>query len=94
MITPSPVTARTFRIGIVGCGAISRNHLEAFRALVKACDDAGEKLGVLFQRRFWPYPRRRRTGHHRPGRDEGLADTAGGLRIVPYRSSGSLRPAA
>lgn len=143
MITPSPVTARTLRIGIAGCGAISRNHLEAFRALddavivgvcdidlqraqdtaeawgvpaavntvqellaldldivsvctphpthedvvlqaaaagvhvlcekpiatdlasaermVMACDDAGVKLGVLFQRRFWPAARRIRA---------------------------------
>src|SRR6058998_2298804 len=36
MTTPSSVTARPLRIGIAGCGAISRNHLEAFRAL----DDA------------------------------------------------------
>jgi len=40
----SPATApRTFRVGIAGCGAISRNHLEAFRALdnvqiVGVCD--------------------------------------------------------
>ncbi|CAH0128638.1 1,5-anhydro-D-fructose reductase [Arthrobacter sp. Bi26] len=143
MITPSPVTARPLRIGIAGCGAISRNHLEAFRALddvaivgvcdidlqraqdtaeawgipaavntveellgldldivsvctphpthqdvvlqaaaagvhvlcekpiatdlasaermVKACDDAGVKLGVLFQRRFWPAAQRIRA---------------------------------
>ena len=140
MTTPSPVTARPLRIGIAGCGAISRNHLEAFRALddtvivgvcdidlqrakdtakaweipaavntvqellgmdldiisvctphptheevvlqaaaagvnvlcekpiatvlasaermVQACDDAGVKLGVLFQRRFWPAAQR------------------------------------
>jgi UDP-N-acetyl-2-amino-2-deoxyglucuronate dehydrogenase len=143
MITPSPVTACPLRIGIAGCGAISRNHLEAFRALddavivgvcdidlqrakdtaeawgipaavntveqlvgldldivsvctphptheevvlkaaaagvhvlcekpiatdlasaermVKACDDAGVKLGVLFQRRFWPAAQRIRA---------------------------------
>lgn len=143
MITASPVTARPLRIGIAGCGAISRNHLEAFRALddvvivgvcdidlqraqdtaeaweipaavntvqellgldldivsvctphptheevvlqaaaagvhvlcekpiatdlasaermVKACDDAGVKLGVLFQRRFWPAAQRIRA---------------------------------
>jgi UDP-N-acetyl-2-amino-2-deoxyglucuronate dehydrogenase len=143
MITPSPVTVRPLRIGIAGCGAISRNHLEAFRALddvvvvgvcdidlkraqdtaeawgipaavttvqellgldldivsvctphpthedvvlqaaaavvhvlcekpiatdlasaermVKACDDTGVKLGVLFQRRFWPAAQRIRA---------------------------------
>lgn len=143
MITPSPVTARPLRVGIAGCGAISRNHLEAFRALddvvivgvcdidlqraqdtaeaweipaavntvqnlldldldivsvctphpthekvvlqaaaagvhvlcekpiatdlasaermVKACDAAGVKLGVLFQRRFWPAAQRIRA---------------------------------
>jgi predicted dehydrogenase len=143
MITPSNVTARPLRIGIAGCGAISRNHLEAFRALddvvivgvcdidlqrahdtaeawgipaavntvqelldldldivsvctphpthedvvlqaaaagvhvlcekpiatdlesaermVKACDDADVKLGVLFQRRFWPAAQRIRA---------------------------------
>lgn len=143
MTTSSPVTARTLRVGIAGCGAISRNHLEAFRALddveilgvcdidldrarktaaawgvpaavetvhellgldldivsvctphptheevvlqaaaagvhilcekpiaielasaermVNACDDAGVKLGVLFQRRFWPAAQRIRA---------------------------------
>ena len=143
MITPSLVTSRPLRIGIAGCGAISRNHLEAFRALtdavivgvcdidlqraqetaqawgipaavttvqellgldldiisvctphpthedvvlqaaaagvhvlcekpistelasaermLKACDDAGVKLGVLFQRRFWPAAQRIRA---------------------------------
>jgi UDP-N-acetyl-2-amino-2-deoxyglucuronate dehydrogenase len=143
MITQSPLTARPLRIGIAGCGAISRNHLEAFHALdevnivgvcdidlsraretaeawgipaavntvkelldldldivsvctphptheavvlqaaaagvhvlcekpiaielasaermVKACDEAGVKLGVLFQRRFWPAAQRIRT---------------------------------
>ncbi|MCB5291773.1 Gfo/Idh/MocA family protein [Arthrobacter sp. SO3] len=143
MITPSPVTSRPLRIGIAGCGAISRNHVEAFRALddvvivgvcdidlqraqetakawgipaavttvqellgldldiisvctphpthedvvlqaatagvhvlcekpistelasaermVKACDDAGVTLGVLFQRRFWPAAQRIRA---------------------------------
>ncbi|WAH96251.1 Gfo/Idh/MocA family protein [Arthrobacter sp. MMS18-M83] len=143
MITPSPVTSRPLRIGIAGCGAISRNHLEAFRALddavivgvcdidlqraqdtadaweipaavntvqellnldldivsvctphpthedvvlqaaaagvhvlcekpiatdlasaehmVTACADAGVKLGVLFQRRFWPAAQRIRA---------------------------------
>lgn len=43
MTTSSPVTARTLRVGIAGCGAISRNHLEAFRAvddveIVGVCD--------------------------------------------------------
>ncbi|WP_024368039.1 Gfo/Idh/MocA family protein [Arthrobacter sp. TB 26] len=43
MTTSSPVTTRTLRVGIAGCGAISRNHLEAFRALddveiVGVCD--------------------------------------------------------
>lgn len=134
---------RKLRVGIVGCGAISRNHLEAFGAIndveivgvcdieidrarataaawgiptavdtvaellglgldivsvctphpthedvvlqaaaagvhvlcekpiaielysaermVSACDDAGVKLGVLFQRRFWPAAQRIRT---------------------------------
>ena len=143
MTTPSPLTAEPLRIGIAGCGAISRNHLEAFNALadavivgvcdvdlqrardtaeargipaavnsvpellglgvdaisvctphptheevvlqaaaagvhvlcekpistdlasaermVKACDDAGVKLGVLFQRRFWPAAQRIRA---------------------------------
>lgn len=143
MTTSSPVTARTLRVGIAGCGAISRNHLEAFRAvddveivgvcdidpdrarrtaaawgipaavetvhellgldldivsvctphpthedvvlqaaaagvhilcekpiaielasaerMVNACDDAGVKLGVLFQRRFWPAAQRIRA---------------------------------
>lgn len=142
MTTLSPVT-RTLRVGIAGCGAISRNHLEAFRAvddveivgvcdidpdraretaaawgtpaavgtvqellgldldilsvctphpthedvvlqaaaagvhvlcekpiaieiesaerMVKACDDAQVKLGVLFQRRFWPAAQRIRA---------------------------------
>jgi UDP-N-acetyl-2-amino-2-deoxyglucuronate dehydrogenase len=143
MTASSPVTARALRVGIAGCGAISRNHLEAFRALddveivgvcdidldrardtaaawgipaavdtvhellgldldivavctphptheavvlqaaaagvhvlcekpiatelasaermVKACDDAGVRLGVLFQRRFWPAAQRIRA---------------------------------
>jgi predicted dehydrogenase len=143
MTTSASVTARTLRVGIAGCGAISRNHLEAFRALdnvqivgvcdidpdrarataaawgipaavttvgellglgldlvsvctphpthenvvlqaaaagvhvlcekpiavdlasaermVTACDDAGVKLGVLFQRRFWPAAQRIRA---------------------------------
>ena len=143
MTTPSPLTAEPLRIGIAGCGAISRNHLEAFNSLadavivgvcdvdlqrardtakawgipaavhsvpellglgvdvisvctphptheevvlqaaaagvhvlcekpistdlasaermVKACDDAGVKLGVLFQRRFWPAAQRIRA---------------------------------
>lgn len=143
MTTSASVTARTLRVGIAGCGAISRNHLEAFRALdnvqivgvcdidpdrarataaawgipaavttvgellglgldlvsvctphpthekvvlqaaaagvhvlcekpiavdlasaermVAACDDAGVKLGVLFQRRFWPAAQRIRA---------------------------------
>lgn len=33
MTTSSPRTKRPLRIGIAGCGAISRNHVEAFRAL-------------------------------------------------------------
>ncbi|MFJ6456273.1 Gfo/Idh/MocA family protein [Paenarthrobacter sp. NPDC091669] len=42
MTSPAPA-ARTFRVGIAGCGAISRNHLEAFTALdnvriVGVCD--------------------------------------------------------
>ncbi|MFJ6538643.1 Gfo/Idh/MocA family protein [Paenarthrobacter sp. NPDC091711] len=42
-MTSSATAPRTFRVGIVGCGAISRNHLEAFRALhnvriVGVCD--------------------------------------------------------
>lgn len=143
MTTSASVTARTLRVGIAGCGAISRNHLEAFRALdnvqivgvcdldpdrslataaawgipaavttvgellglgldlvsvctphpthenvvlqaaaagvhvlcekpiavdlasaermVTACEDAGVKLGVLFQRRFWPAAQRIRA---------------------------------
>jgi predicted dehydrogenase len=143
MNTPSPGTTRPLRVGIAGCGAISRNHLEAFRALkdveivgvcdidlarardtaaawgipaavdsvhgllalepdivavctphpthedvvlqaaaagvhvlcekpiaidlasaermVNACEDAGVKLGVLFQRRFWPAAQRIRA---------------------------------
>ncbi|MFJ6157726.1 Gfo/Idh/MocA family protein [Pseudarthrobacter sp. NPDC092184] len=143
MTTAPPVTARSLRVGIAGCGAISCNHLEAFRALenvdivgvcdtdpararstaeawdiaaavnsvqelldldldvvsvctphptheavvlqaaaagvhvlcekpiaielgsaermVKACEDAGVKLGVLFQRRFWPAAQRIRA---------------------------------
>jgi UDP-N-acetyl-2-amino-2-deoxyglucuronate dehydrogenase len=32
-MTSSATAPRTFRVGIAGCGAISRNHLEAFRAL-------------------------------------------------------------
>ncbi|UKA49172.1 Gfo/Idh/MocA family oxidoreductase [Arthrobacter sp. FW305-123] len=45
----SPATApRTFRVGIAGCGAISRNHLEAFHALenvkiVGVCDVDAER---------------------------------------------------
>ncbi|MBX7442947.1 MULTISPECIES: Gfo/Idh/MocA family protein [unclassified Arthrobacter] len=143
MTTPSPVTARPLRVGIAGCGAISHNHLAAFRSLdgleivgvcdvdpgraqatarewgiphalstvdallaldldivsvctphptheevvlqaaaagvhvlcekpiavelasaermVQACDQAGVKLGVLFQRRFWPAAQRIRA---------------------------------
>ena len=143
MTTPSPVTGRPLRVGIAGCGAISHNHVNAFRALdgveivgvcdidparahatarewgipnavstvgallaldldvvsvctphptheevvlqaaaagvhvlcekpiavelasaermVQACDDAGVKLGVLFQRRFWPAAQRIRA---------------------------------
>lgn len=143
MTTSASVTARTLRVGIAGCGAISRNHLEAFRALdnvqiigvcdidpdrarataaawgipaavttvgellglgldlvsvctphpthenvvlqaaaagvhvlcekpiaidlasaermVTACEEAGVKLGVLFQRRFWPAAQRIRA---------------------------------
>jgi predicted dehydrogenase len=143
-VTPSAsAPARIFRVGIVGCGAISRNHLEAFGALdnvrivgvcdidldrarataetwdvpnavntvgelldlgvdiisvctphptheevvlqsaaagvhvlcekpistdlpsaermAAACADAGVKLGVLFQRRFWPGAQRIRA---------------------------------
>lgn len=41
MTTPPPVTSRRLRVGIAGCGAISRNHLEAFRSV----DDA-EIVGV------------------------------------------------
>ncbi|NHW48316.1 Gfo/Idh/MocA family oxidoreductase [Paenarthrobacter sp. MSM-2-10-13] len=42
-MTSSATAPRTFRVGIAGCGAISRNHLEAFRALdnveiVGVCD--------------------------------------------------------
>jgi UDP-N-acetyl-2-amino-2-deoxyglucuronate dehydrogenase len=42
-MTPSAPATRIFRVGIAGCGAISRNHLEAFRALdnvqiVGVCD--------------------------------------------------------
>lgn len=42
MTSPAPAT-RTFRVGIAGCGAISRNHLESFKALdnvqlVGVCD--------------------------------------------------------
>ncbi|WP_248760389.1 Gfo/Idh/MocA family protein [Pseudarthrobacter sp. SSS035] len=143
MTTSSSVTTRTPRVGIAGCGAISRNHLEAFHALddleivgvcdidpdrarataaawgipaavttvqelldldldivsvctphpthedvvlqaaaagvhvlcekpisidlasaermVKACGEAAVKLGVLFQRRFWPAAQRIRA---------------------------------
>lgn len=143
MTTPPSVTSRRLRIGIAGCGAISRNHLEAFRSvddaeiigvcdidpararataqdwgipnavdtvaallaldldivsvctphpthedvvlqaaaagvhvlcekpiavelesadrMVQACDNAGVKLGVLFQRRFWPAAQRIRA---------------------------------
>ena len=43
MTTSASTAPRTLRIGIAGCGAISRNHLEAFRALdnvqvVGVCD--------------------------------------------------------
>ncbi|MEW1805444.1 Gfo/Idh/MocA family oxidoreductase [Pseudarthrobacter sp. NPDC080039] len=143
MTTPSPATSRPLRVGIAGCGAISHNHLTAFRSLdgveivgvcdidphraeatarewgiphaagtvdallalgldivsvctphptheevvlqaaaagvhvlcekpiavelasaermVQACDEAGVKLGVLFQRRFWPAAQRIRA---------------------------------
>jgi predicted dehydrogenase len=42
-MTPPATAPRTYRAGIVGCGAISRNHLEAFGALdnvqvVGVCD--------------------------------------------------------
>ncbi|MEJ8279486.1 Gfo/Idh/MocA family protein [Pseudonocardia spirodelae] len=37
------------------------NELDAARRMVRACDDAGVRLGVLFQRRFWPAARRIRT---------------------------------
>jgi predicted dehydrogenase len=41
--TQPATTSRTLRVGIAGCGAISRNHLEAFRAIddvriVGVCD--------------------------------------------------------
>jgi UDP-N-acetyl-2-amino-2-deoxyglucuronate dehydrogenase len=36
MTTSAPAASRTFRVGIVGCGAIVRNHLEAFSALENA----------------------------------------------------------
>lgn len=137
------MTTPTYRVGIVGCGAISRNHIEAFRAIpetqivavcdidpdrarqsaehwgidraygsaeellaagvdivsvctphptheavvlaaaaagvhvlcekpiaielesaermIAACEEAGVKLGVLFQRRFWPAAQRLRA---------------------------------
>ena len=143
MSTLAPQGSDQYRVGIVGCGAISRNHLEAFAALpettvvavcdvdldrarataerwgipqafasveellaagvdivsvctphptheavvlaaaaagahvvcekpiaidlaaaermVAACDDAGVRLGVLFQRRFWPAAQRLRA---------------------------------
>lgn len=143
MTPSSPVTSNPLRVGIAGCGAISHNHLKAFRSLdgveivgvcdtdtdraqatalawgipnavntvdallaldldvvsvctphpthedvvvqaaaagvhvlcekpiavelasaermVQACDDAGVKLGVLFQRRFWPAAQRIRA---------------------------------
>ena len=43
MTTSASTAPRTLRVGIAGCGAISRNHLEAFRALhdvqiVGVCD--------------------------------------------------------
>ncbi|MCH6470101.1 Gfo/Idh/MocA family protein [Sinomonas terrae] len=143
MTTPTYRAGRTYRVGIVGCGAISRNHLEAFTAIPEArvvavcdvdaaraqetaerwgiehaydsaaellssgvdivsvctphptheqvvlaaaaagvhvlcekpiavdlasaermtaaCDEAGVRLGVLFQRRFWPAAQRLRA---------------------------------
>ena len=47
-MTSSATAPRTFRVGIAGCGAISRNHLEAFRALdnvqiVGVCDVDAER---------------------------------------------------
>ncbi|MCT9871909.1 Gfo/Idh/MocA family protein [Paenarthrobacter aurescens] len=57
-MNPSAPATRIFRVGIAGCGAISRNHLEAFSALdnvkiVGVCDvdphkakDTAETWGV------------------------------------------------
>lgn len=41
MHLPSSATSRTLRVGIVGCGRISRNHLEAFAGL-----DGARVVGV------------------------------------------------
>ncbi|MEO3933493.1 Gfo/Idh/MocA family oxidoreductase [Micrococcaceae bacterium Sec7.4] len=72
MTTSSPVTARTLRVGIAGCGAISRNHLEAFRALddveiVGVCDidpDRARKTAAA-----WGIPAAVETVHELLGLD-------------------------
>ena len=58
MTSPVPA-ARPFRVGIVGCGAISRNHLEAFAALdnvlmVGVCDVDPERASATA--RTWGVP--------------------------------------
>ncbi|WP_458108620.1 Gfo/Idh/MocA family oxidoreductase [Arthrobacter sp. R3-55] len=58
MTSPVPA-ARPFRVGIVGCGAISRNHLEALAALdnvlmVGVCDVDPERASATA--RTWGVP--------------------------------------
>lgn len=58
-MTPPATAARTFRVGIAGCGAISRNHLEAFRALdnvqiVGVCDVDPQKARTTAE--TWQVP--------------------------------------
>jgi len=49
--SPASTAPRTLRVGIAGCGAISRNHLEAFRAqenveVVGVCDVDPERAAA------------------------------------------------
>lgn len=58
-MTPSAAAPRIFRVGIAGCGAISRNHLEAFSALdnvriVGVCDVDEERARTTA--RAWDIP--------------------------------------
>lgn len=58
-MTSSATAPRTFRVGIAGCGAISRNHLEAFHALdnveiVGVCDVDADRAKATAE--IWDIP--------------------------------------